>query len=289
MKNKILIIMLLVININIFCDESIIEAPAFINNEDRSIINSKDFENSNIETFPMLSMDDDKQKKEVKPTFQIKQVVKDNPAINQVLTAQHPIKEEKLKINFCQPYCYDISSTGDIQAPYPSHFPFEVESKEKCNAREAAGHNVCPKQHSYIHPDRFEFKEDMENEYLLSIKNLDVQFKSVYFLPWSSKIKNPEVLEQNAVKALKILNIHPTFKVLVVGVVPRVNNLHKYVDSYILSLRRANVVKAYLIGQGIPAERIISSGIGFQKTQSTPEEGVDAQDKDRRADMYVSI
>lgn len=289
MKNKTAIIILLAININIFCDESIIEAPVFINNEDLKTINSKDFDNSNIESFPKLAMDTNKSTKQVKPVFQVKQVIKDKAKIDQALSVQTQPKEAKRKVNFCQPYCYDVSSTGDIQAPYPSHFPFEVESKAQCNPREAAEHNVCPKQHSYIDPDRFEFKEDMENEYLLSIKNLDVQFKSVYFLPWSSKVKNPEVLEQNAVKALKILNIHPTFKVLVIGVVPRVNNLHKYVDSYILSLRRANVVKAYLIGQGIPAERIISSGIGFQKTQSTPEEGVDAQDKDRRADMYVSI
>lgn len=260
--NKIVVITMFVSSLNIFCDNNISEAPVFAN--DNNIING--FNNEKVA--------DKSTKIEEKVSEQLKN--------KQIL----PAKNDKDKINICQPYCYDIDPAGNIKSSYPSHLPFKVKNQEECNIENARKNNVCPKESSYIDEKKFEYKKEVVDDFT-PLKNLDVQFNAIYFLPWSSQIKNPDSLEKNAIKALQILNMHPNIKILLIGRAANVNNEDQDADLYVLSLQRANAIKSYLIRQGVPERRIIVTGIGFQKTINESKEF--NLDSDRETVMYITI
>ena len=189
----------------------------------------------------------------------------------------------------CRPYCFDINAAGGIEPSYESKFPFMVNKCEECNAQTAAANNVCPRHSSYPDPKKIQCTKQKVNTQINPLLDLDIKFKSIYFYPWKTTIKNQADLEYNADLALRTLNAHPSFKILITGTVPRIKNINKYADNYILSLKRANTVKDYFLSQGISEEQIISLGTGFQKTSTQPEAGSKLQDKERRADIFIAI
>lgn len=258
--NKIVIIAMLISSLNIFCDTSITEAPIFAGDKN-------DFDNP---------------KKLANKSLQVGEKSAEPIKGKQILQG----KNDKNTINICQPYCYDIEKGGNIKPSYPSHLTFKVKTEAACNVQNAKINNVCPKENSYIDEKRLEFKKDVVDNFI-PLKNLDVQFNAIYFLPWSSQIKNPDALEKNAIKALKILNMHPNVKVLLIGRAANVNNEDQDADLYVLSLQRANAIKSYLVRQGIPEEKIIVTGIGFQKTINSSKEV--NLDNDRETVMYITI
>lgn len=257
--NKMVVITMLISSLNMLCDTSIAEAPAFA--DDKSIV--KVFDNT-VDNIIKLS--------EAHEPIKDKQIL--------------PTQNGKGKINICQPYCYDIDPAGNIKNSYPSHLPFKVKNQAECNIENARKNNVCPKESSFIDEKKLEYKKEVVDDFG-PLKNLDVQFNAIYFLPWSSQIKNPDALEKNAIKALQILNMHPNIKILLIGRAANVNNEDQDADLYVLSLQRANAIKSYLISQGIPERRIIVTGIGFQKTINESKEF--NLDSDRETVMYVTI
>jgi OOP family OmpA-OmpF porin len=84
-------------------------------------------------------------------------------------------------------------------------------------------------------------------------------------------------------KALTALQDHPDVKVRIVGHTDYIGS-KKYND--LLSLRRANSVKSWLVSEGISATRITTAGVGFSEPIA-PNDTPEGRAKNRRIEFHV--
>ena len=106
-----------------------------------------------------------------------------------------------------------------------------------------------------------EHDEKEKNFELFSIKSgTKLVLNNIFFDTGSDKLKNESMLELD--RAVKILNSYKDFSVEIGG---HTDNVGGKSDNLILSEKRAESVKVYIVGKGIPGNRLICKGYGMSQ------------------------
>jgi outer membrane protein OmpA-like peptidoglycan-associated protein len=80
-----------------------------------------------------------------------------------------------------------------------------------------------------------------------------------------------------------LLNAHPDTQAKVTGYTDAVGNLHYNLK---VSEFRANIVKTYLVGKGVAAERIVSAGMGPANPAAT-NDTLEGRRRNRRVEIEL--
>jgi outer membrane protein OmpA-like peptidoglycan-associated protein len=114
------------------------------------------------------------------------------------------------------------------------------------------------------------------------IKKIEYAAKNVYFNTGSTKLLSKSFAPLNEV--VKIMNDNPSLKMKIDGHTDWVGT-----DEYNMTLSdgRAASVKAYLVGQGISEDRLISEGFG-ETMPIADNKTATGRSKNRRVEMKVS-
>ncbi|MBN2892098.1 MAG: OmpA family protein [Bacteroidales bacterium] len=127
------------------------------------------------------------------------------------------------------------------------------------------------------------YEEISKNIELSSIEvNSIARLSNIFFDFASSNLKDASVPELDRV--VQFMKDNPNMKIEISG---HTDNIGNYDDNMRLSQQRAEAVAQYISNKGIPKERIIAKGYGFEKpvaTNNTPE----GRQQNRRVEFKVT-